>query len=898
MALKHFLPQEQTPVLFAFKEELADDLLTCMLEGISDAKSARTSLYPFRMMLENLSELNGMSMNYDEMDIFSTYMSKHGRRMRSKQYNDIWCANKSSNQPAFLDKPKLSSTPKQSIAYHNSHNFFNNAYRAYMNAHARSCAMSLQHFSIMFDEDASNEYQNRFITLVRCALNKEHIVQALVPPSKRHECRDQQLHDKYLSEYCMESMLNVYRKCIDIPYTTSEWYKTDPWFNELKADVLGCTTTELIIHKLAPFMYHDESGPARKFKRNIAAVKSTMEMWYPVISELFYLSTAGGDECCIAENLPTDIKSIAACNQLNDIMRKAYGIYHHDCDADDTSDQAYTMFEQLKQTSCEWSGHTDTMFWPTMQDNLDTFNKVFWGQTESKYKIEHTTEFRKYYRESNYASRDNVPSGSLWGSCMRHESTNECIEFYEAAGAELLIMKDEYGKILSRAVLWPSVRIIPHTTRDRSREKEPEVGMFLDRVYYTHDWIVHSYIKLAKQKGWYYKQEQNYSSQRKIVTPKGTRKPANVQVMLPDAMKPYMYKMPYMDTFEWVDIKNKVLLNWKPTSESCYCYNTGNVVRPKQVDVDGYEEKQWVLDMTKFPSGKDTLDYPRNRDLWQMRGTSQRPTSWYDRFSSDTSRRASSAKFTKRWGFLANYRDVISSRNKEHRNQRKIMTIPTGLSYFCSYNDAWFDISTKVKGGFYDGYECVVSDQKFQKAVSIDNMLTYDDYKLNSGQFVKVRYNSSRDVIVPKLGADYCPGFKRLVTHTNMRSGSRYLIDGVVSMCCKHFTQSQQILNSDTFVSLKRQGKTNLEVLQQEFSSDNLNTAWVWCEFTGCYIGLEHAVFVSGFGITSTELLGAHGESVMRKYEELTSRIKKSSDKKLVSKLKRSNVAEEYREFI
>lgn len=92
---------------------------------------------------------------------------------------------------------------------------------------------------------------------------------------------------------------------------------------------------------------------------------------------------------------------------------------------------------------------------------------------EDSIRIVRGEDIRKWYLEDNYCKQTlELRRGSLGKSCMRHEQCQDFLDIYvENPGAcGLLINVDETGKLRSRALVW-----------------KLDIGIFLDRIYYTLD---------------------------------------------------------------------------------------------------------------------------------------------------------------------------------------------------------------------------------------------------------------------------------------------------------------------------------------------------------------------------------------------------------------------------
>ena len=117
----------------------------------------------------------------------------------------------------------------------------------------------------------------------------------------------------------------------------------------------------------------------------------------------------------------------------------------------------------------------------------------------------------------------------------------------------LLIMTDESGKLAARALVW-NVSV---------KQKEKDLGniKFVDRIYSTEDWMVIKIQNWAKENGMarrltnigyncsdiFYDDQKCYEVQMDV-----------------SVNKIYYSAFPYLDTFNYYDVKGGRLLNYKP----------------------------------------------------------------------------------------------------------------------------------------------------------------------------------------------------------------------------------------------------------------------------------------------------------------------------------------------
>ncbi|MBW1672040.1 MAG: hypothetical protein JRJ45_00090 [Deltaproteobacteria bacterium] len=152
-----------------------------------------------------------------------------------------------------------------------------------------------------------------------------------------------------------------------------------------------------------------------------------------------------------------------------------------------------------------------------------------------KYNIQFTKNIRASYHEENYADS----SGDLGNSCMRHDSSQDAIGFYNSLGADvvsLAVIRDCGGAILARGLFWKAVRI---KTDDVSRYDNQafKYTEYLDRVYAVDSNVASALYQWAESKNIPHYKNNSFEKLVKI--------PYSAQ----DTDAP----MPYFDTFRYCD---------------------------------------------------------------------------------------------------------------------------------------------------------------------------------------------------------------------------------------------------------------------------------------------------------------------------------------------------------
>jgi hypothetical protein len=104
-------------------------------------------------------------------------------------------------------------------------------------------------------------------------------------------------------------------------------------------------------------------------------------------------------------------------------------------------------------------------------------------------------DIKKYYHENSYATQG---VGGLGGSCMRHTVCQAFFDIYvrNPEKCNLLVLLDNNGKLLGRALVWIGLR-------------KPTDKTFMDRIYVIKQSDEELFKKYAIERGWLYKYQQS-----------------------------------------------------------------------------------------------------------------------------------------------------------------------------------------------------------------------------------------------------------------------------------------------------------------------------------------------------------------------------------------------------
>ena len=116
------------------------------------------------------------------------------------------------------------------------------------------------------------------------------------------------------------------------------------------------------------------------------------------------------------------------------------------------------------------------------------------------------SDFYDAYLGENYTGIIQFGESSLHNSCMRSEETSRnAADFYvNFAGAKIIIARDSEKNILGRAIVWENVAC-------ENSDTEITISV-LDRIYFSHDFIVKIIRDYAKNTGIGFRKKQNDSS--------------------------------------------------------------------------------------------------------------------------------------------------------------------------------------------------------------------------------------------------------------------------------------------------------------------------------------------------------------------------------------------------
>lgn len=190
---------------------------------------------------------------------------------------------------------------------------------------------------------------------------------------------------------------------------------------------------------------------------------------------------------------------------------------------------------------------------------MDYFNSAICINSKISVNIyDKMNDFIFAYRSENYSPIVQHGQTSLHNSCMRSDvnARNAADFYYNFAGAKIIIAQDSANNVLARAIVWPKVIW--------EMDGKEEILSVLDRVYFTHTFIINRIYDYAAGLGIHLRKTYNdYEHKRSFIAlnPIGTFDitkgleihEMKLRIKVP-ASKWHKQGAPYLDTFSEVHI--------------------------------------------------------------------------------------------------------------------------------------------------------------------------------------------------------------------------------------------------------------------------------------------------------------------------------------------------------
>lgn len=233
----------------------------------------------------------------------------------------------------------------------------------------------------------------------------------------------------------------------------------------------------------------------------------------------------------------------------------------------------------------------------TTEKELDLFTSLFKSSTAEKdfsFEIVYGEDIKKYYFHKSYKNQN---SGSLGMSCMKHDV---CMDFFDvyiknSDACKLLVMLDNDGLLLGRALLWQAVDVEKGTTKK-----------VMDRIYSINDEKnIHLFKEWADENGYIARKDQKWGNSMYFeVMGKSIKFKLGVRIN-----KEAFANYPYVDTFKFWDEKNAILTNFLPTDNGYVRTLVGSNGSVLNYD---YLELDTINDIYDHSSKMATLEYEIN----------------------------------------------------------------------------------------------------------------------------------------------------------------------------------------------------------------------------------------------------------------------------------------------
>lgn len=214
--------------------------------------------------------------------------------------------------------------------------------------------------------------------------------------------------------------------------------------------------------------------------------------------------------------------------------------------------------------------------------DLDFFNSAICMDSKVTIKIyEKMNDFIEAYKGDNYSPIVQNGETTLHNSCMRSDDVarNAADFYYNFAGAKIIVAKDIANNILGRAIVWPKAIW--------TQNEEEETVSVIDRVYFTHTFILQNIYEYARKIGIHLRKKVNdYEHTRSFIALNPIEKfsittdmviqELQLKIKVP-ASKWHKKGAPYLDTFSQIHVINNSyvqLCNYHSTDEIGTCRGT------------------------------------------------------------------------------------------------------------------------------------------------------------------------------------------------------------------------------------------------------------------------------------------------------------------------------------
>ena len=207
-----------------------------------------------------------------------------------------------------------------------------------------------------------------------------------------------------------------------------------------------------------------------------------------------------------------------------------------------------------KRIMAKPGGFISKVFKNISDKEVEKFSTLFRSEVSKpklNFQVFEGEEIKNFYHYSSYCERN---GGSLHASCMKYDNCQSYLDIYtknpDNCKIVVLFDNDDTKRIIGRALLW-------HFDDHK----------LMDRIYTINDEAYQFYFKQwASKNGYYFKSEQNWFNTKQFEMLGSEKLNLNLILDLPNNK---FDKVPYMDTFKFMDYEGK-LYNYQPKGTEYY----------------------------------------------------------------------------------------------------------------------------------------------------------------------------------------------------------------------------------------------------------------------------------------------------------------------------------------
>jgi hypothetical protein len=194
-------------------------------------------------------------------------------------------------------------------------------------------------------------------------------------------------------------------------------------------------------------------------------------------------------------------------------------------------------------------GFISKLFKDIPAKEVEKFSNLYRAQSNKAkftFNVVEGNHIKTYYHINSYAQE----RGTLGASCMKYDNCQDYLGIYteNTDKVKLLVMLNEYGGLMGRALLW-----------------DFETVKIMDRIYTIADEeFLFQFKKWATDNGYLYKSEQNWYNTLFFENLSTEKKELKLDIKLDNFQ---FRRYPYVDTFKFFDEEKGLLLNYMPSGD-------------------------------------------------------------------------------------------------------------------------------------------------------------------------------------------------------------------------------------------------------------------------------------------------------------------------------------------